>query len=210
MVLDLFKLDGRVAIVTGAGRGIGQALAYGLAQAGADVACVTRGGNSAETRRLVESCGRVFLDVQADLGKPDQRAGIVEWIAARIKEGESARMAKRERVSYRRLTREEYVHTVRDLIGVHYDATDPGGLFEDPQWHGFERIGSVLTLSPSHIEKYIKAAEVVLDEAYPVEPIEYREASKRAGSSNSASPSACSGFATCTISGLKSGRPLAR
>ncbi|MCA9165351.1 MAG: DUF1592 domain-containing protein, partial [Planctomycetales bacterium] len=110
----------------------------------------------------------------------DQRAGIVEWIAARIKEGESARMAKRERVSYRRLTREEYVHTVRDLIGVHYDATDPGGLFEDPQWHGFERIGSVLTLSPSHIEKYIKAAEVVLDEAYPVEPIEYREASKRA------------------------------
>ena len=110
----------------------------------------------------------------------DQRAGIVEWIAARIKEGESARMARRERVSYRRLTREEYVYTVRDLIGVEYDATDPGGLFEDPQWHGFERIGSVLTLSPSHIEKYIKAAEVILDEAYPQEPIGYREASKRA------------------------------
>jgi mono/diheme cytochrome c family protein len=110
----------------------------------------------------------------------DQRAGIVEWIAARIKEGESARMARRERVSYRRLTREEYVYTVRDLIGVEYDATDPGGLFEDPQWHGFERIGSVLTLSPSHIEKYIKAAEVVLDEAYPPEPIEYLEAGKRA------------------------------
>lgn len=110
----------------------------------------------------------------------DERAGIVEWIAARIKEGESARMARRERVSYRRLTREEYVYTVRDLIGVEYDATDPGGLFEDPQWHGFERIGSVLTLSPSHIEKYIKAAEVILDEAYPQEPIGYREASKRA------------------------------
>jgi len=88
----------------------------------------------------------------------DEKADIVEWISNRLKEGEAARMAKRDRVSYRRLTREEYVYTVRDLIGVQYDATDPGGLLEDPQWHGFERIGSILTLSPSHIEKYIKAA----------------------------------------------------
>ena len=70
MVLDLFKLDGRVALVTGAGRGIGQALALGLAQAGAEIACVTRTGNSAETKRLVEACGRRFVDLKADLGVP--------------------------------------------------------------------------------------------------------------------------------------------
>lgn len=110
----------------------------------------------------------------------ENRAEIVEWIATQLKEGEAARMAKRERVSYRRLTREEFVYTVRDLIGVEYDASDPGGLFEEPDWHGFERIGSILTLSPSHIEKYIKAAETILDEAYPDEPIEFREVSKRA------------------------------
>lgn len=110
----------------------------------------------------------------------DQKAEIVEWIATRMKEGEASRMARRERVSYRRLTREEYVYTVRDLIGVEYDATDPGGLHEDPEWHGFERIGAILTLSPSHVEKYIKAAEVILAEAYPDKPIEYKEASKRA------------------------------
>lgn len=110
----------------------------------------------------------------------DQKAEIVEWISGRMKEGVAARMAKRDRVSYRRLTREEYVYTVRDLIGVQYDATDPGGLLEDPEWHGFERIGSILTLSPSHIEKYIKAAEAVLAEAYPETPVKYREASKRA------------------------------
>ena len=110
----------------------------------------------------------------------DEKAEIVEWIAERMKEGEAARMAKRDRVSYHRLTRDEYVNTVRDLIGVQYDATDPGGLLEDPEWNGFERIGSILTLSPSHIEKYIKAAEAVLAEAYPDKPIEYREASKRA------------------------------
>lgn len=110
----------------------------------------------------------------------EESARIVEWLAARIKEGEAARMAKRDRVSYNRLTRDEYVNTVRDLIGVQYDATDPGGLLEDPEWNGFERIGSVLTLSASHVEKYITAAEIALNEAYPEKKIEYAEASKRA------------------------------
>ncbi len=97
----------------------------------------------------------------------DDSAKVVEWIAARMKEGESARMAARGRVSYNRLTRDEYVNTVRDLIGVQFDANDPGNLLEDPEWHGFERIGSVLTLSPSNIEKYLGAAETILKEAYP-------------------------------------------
>ena len=110
----------------------------------------------------------------------EKSAAIVEWLSARIKEGESVRMARRDRVSYNRLTRDEYVNTMRDLMGVQYDATDPGGLLEDPQWHGFERIGSVLTLSPTHVEKYITAAEIVLSEAYPqVKPV-YVEATKRA------------------------------
>jgi len=102
--------------------------------------------------------------------KAEENAGIVEWIAIRMKEGESARMAARGRVSYNRLTRDEYVNTVRDLIGVHYDAKDPGALLDDPEWHGFERIGSVLTLSPSNIEKYLTAAETILNEAYPDPP----------------------------------------
>ncbi len=94
-------------------------------------------------------------------------AAVVEWISARLKEGEAARMAARGRVSYNRLTRGEYVNTVRDLIGVQYDATDPGAFLEDPEWHGFERLGSVLTLSPSNVEKYLGAAETILAEAYP-------------------------------------------
>ncbi|HVE01908.1 MAG TPA: DUF1592 domain-containing protein [Sphingomicrobium sp.] len=100
----------------------------------------------------------------------DESAGVVAWIAAKMKEGEAARMAARGRVSYNRLTRDEYVNTVRDLIGVHYDAKDPGALLDDPEWHGFERIGSVLTLSPSNIDRYLAAAEVILNEAYPEPP----------------------------------------
>jgi mono/diheme cytochrome c family protein len=97
----------------------------------------------------------------------EQSAEVVEWISDRIREGEAARLAKRERVSFHRLTREEYVHTVEDLLGVTFDAADPNGLPEDSDWNGFERIGSVLSLSPSHIEKYFAAAETVLAEALP-------------------------------------------
>jgi hypothetical protein len=118
----------------------------------------------------------------------DESVVIVEWIAARIKEGEAARMARRDRVSYNRLSREEYVNTVRDLIGVQYDAEDPGGLLEDPEWNGFERLGSVMTLSATHVEKYMTAAEVVLGEAYPEQQVEYLEASTRAVVLNSNNP----------------------
>jgi hypothetical protein len=97
----------------------------------------------------------------------EESAKVVAWLSDRMKEGEAAHMASRGRVSYNRLTRDEYVNTVRDLIGVHYDAKDPGALLEDQEWHGFERIGSVLTLSPSNIEKYLAAAETILAEAYP-------------------------------------------
>ena len=100
----------------------------------------------------------------------EENAKVVEWIASKMKEGESAHMASRGRVTFNRLTRDEYVNTVRDLIGVQFDARDPGAFLEDPEWHGFERIGSVLTLSPSNIEKYLAAAETILNEAYPDPP----------------------------------------
>jgi mono/diheme cytochrome c family protein len=96
-----------------------------------------------------------------------ESAAVVEWLAARINEGKAERMAKRGRVSHNRLTRDEYVNTVQDLLGVHFDATDPTGFLEDAEYHGFERIGAVMTLSPSNLEKYLGAAEVILAEAYP-------------------------------------------
>jgi hypothetical protein len=114
----------------------------------------------------------------------EESSRTVEWLAEQVKRGEAARMAARGRVSYNRLTREEYVNTVRDLIGVHFDATDPGGFLEDPEWRGFERIGSVLTLSPSNIEKYLAAAEVILAEAYPAKKPEFLEFTKRAITEN--------------------------
>ena len=110
----------------------------------------------------------------------DENAAVVEWLSARLEEGEAARLARRGRVTYNRLTRDEYVNTVRDLIGVHFDAADPTGFPADPEWHGFERLGSVLTLSPSTIEKYLAAAETILAEAYPATKPTFFEATRRA------------------------------
>jgi mono/diheme cytochrome c family protein len=105
----------------------------------------------------------------------EDAARVVDWIATQLAEAESARLARSERVSFHKLTREEYANTIRDLLGVTYDVRDTAGLSEDPDWLGFERIGSVLSLAPSHVEKYLSAAEAVLGEALPGGPEPKRE-----------------------------------
>lgn len=66
MILDLFKLDGKVALVTGAGRGLGQAMAIALAEAGADVAGLGSGSLN-DTAARVQALGRRFLPLKFDL-----------------------------------------------------------------------------------------------------------------------------------------------
>jgi NAD(P)-dependent dehydrogenase (short-subunit alcohol dehydrogenase family) len=71
-VLDLFRLDGKVAIVTGASSGLGVAFAAALAEAGADVALgARRVERLEETRRLVEGQGRRALAVRTDVARPE-------------------------------------------------------------------------------------------------------------------------------------------
>ena len=108
--------------------------------------------------------------------KPEDIAKVSEWIAEQLHEGEALRQSGGgEKVTFHKLTREEYANAVRDLLGVNFDVKGPWGLPEDPDWHGFERIGSVLTLSPAHVEKYLTAAEAVLDEALSIRPQPKRE-----------------------------------
>ncbi|MBN1221150.1 MAG: 2-dehydro-3-deoxy-D-gluconate 5-dehydrogenase KduD [Anaerolineae bacterium] len=66
-MLDSFKLNGKVALVTGAGRGLGQAMAIGLAEAGADIAGLDI-VSLEETQAQVESLGRRFLPITCNLG----------------------------------------------------------------------------------------------------------------------------------------------
>jgi hypothetical protein len=104
----------------------------------------------------------------------------VTSLDARLKEGRAARMASRPAVAHYRLSRKEYQNTVYDLLGVRYDPTKPGELNEDTLWHGFERIGSELSLSASHVDRYYRATGLVLDRAFPVAAGEARKVRKTA------------------------------
>lgn len=111
---------------------------------------------------------------QAEIG------AFVTGLDTRLKEGRAARMAARPAVTHYRLSRQEYQNTVYDLLGVRYDPAKPGELNEDTLWHGFERIGSELSLSPSHVDRYYGAAGLVLDRAFPVASGEVRKVRKTA------------------------------
>jgi NAD(P)-dependent dehydrogenase (short-subunit alcohol dehydrogenase family) len=78
-ILDLFKLDGKVAIVTGASSGLGVAFAEGFADAGADVAiCARRVEKLEQTKERVEATGRRCIAVQADVSKPEDCQRVVD------------------------------------------------------------------------------------------------------------------------------------
>ena len=72
-ILDRFRLDGQVAVVTGGGRGIGEGLALGLAEAGADVVVAARRTHEVEAvAEKVRALGRRALAVTADVMEIEQ------------------------------------------------------------------------------------------------------------------------------------------
>jgi 2-deoxy-D-gluconate 3-dehydrogenase len=83
MTMDWFDLSGRVALVTGASRGLGQAMAIGLAEAGADVIGLDREAAVGATGAAVEAAGRRFHALQVDL-EPLDAAGFHDVVAQAV------------------------------------------------------------------------------------------------------------------------------
>ena len=84
--IDLFRLDGKVALVTGGTKGLGRSMADGLASAGADVVICSRNGEEAEGEAalLGEETGRRTLGVRCDVTDPGEVEALVEATVSKL------------------------------------------------------------------------------------------------------------------------------
>ena len=106
--------------------------------------------------------------------RPEQLADMVKQLSARLDEV-AAKQRSEGRVVLRRLNRVEYENTVRDLFDVNVSVKEI--LPEDTVSHGFDNVGAALNISPVLIERYLEAADAVLDAA--VAPVHKLESKKQ-------------------------------
>ncbi len=80
MILEQFKLDGKTALVTGSNKGIGKAIAIGLAEAGADIIAVSRSGKMEETSEAIKKIGRNFKSYACDFSERNDLHSFIKTV----------------------------------------------------------------------------------------------------------------------------------
>jgi mono/diheme cytochrome c family protein len=102
-----------------------------------------------------------------DQPKPEEAAAVVDWIEETLRTQAYQGKPNPGRVTLRRLNRVEYGNTIRDLLGVEFDALER--LPADDVGYGFDNIGDVLSLPPLLMEKYLDAAEEIAAQVFEAE-----------------------------------------
>ena len=104
-----------------------------------------------------------------DAEQPTQaeRKFLLDWIDSTVNDIDCVHDAEPGHVTMRRLNRQEYRNTIRDLVGIDYQPTDE--FPADDIGYGFDNIGDVLSLPPILMEKYLDAAGEILDQAIVTE-----------------------------------------
>ena len=128
--------------------------------------------SDADLMGQVELWWKVAKNIRARLMPPsrkpqltaDEREKINQWIQS-VVFGIDPSNPDPGRVTLRRLNRIEYRNTIRDLIGIDFNAEVE--FPPDDTGYGFDNIGDVLSVSPLLLEKYVKAAETLVDRAVP-------------------------------------------
>ena len=85
MILDKFRLDGKIAVVTGGTKGIGKAMTLALAEAGADIAAVSRRPDP-DLEKAVLALGRQYLHHSADLTKREETRKVIPAVLEKMED----------------------------------------------------------------------------------------------------------------------------
>lgn len=93
----------------------------------------------------------------------EERTLLVDWVDSALYDVDCSQARDPGRVTIRRLNRNEYNNTIRDLVGVDFQPADD--FPSDDVGNGFDNIGDVLSLPPLLLEKYMEAAEKIAEAA---------------------------------------------
>lgn len=107
--------------------------------------------------------GRIMPPADVRQPSSEEFARIVEWIENDFLAAQCGEQAASAPVAIRRLNRQEYDNTIRDLLGLDLRLSE--SFPADDIGFGYDNVGSALNISPVHIEKYLDAAEAALGKA---------------------------------------------
>ena len=104
----------------------------------------------------------------------DERRLVIAWIEEQVTKAQSISQDRGGQVVHRRLSRAEYLNTVKDLFGFDGDFDPTTSFPGDEELEGFRNIGSALRTSRHHLAQYLTAADEVLEQAYDLAEVNGR------------------------------------